>query len=149
RYRYFADIARLEWAIHLAWFAADVTAFTPLQWNETRDVLLDARLAIHPACEAITSPYAIADIWLAHQPDGVFPQNIDVKTQLIVVRPLWRPAIIAHTEAAHAAFVALMQGSTLGEALDTAFALDPTFDFASQWQTWISAAAITGIASAT
>jgi len=126
-----------------------VTAFTPLQWNETRDVLLEARLAIHPACAVITSPYAIADIWLAHQPDGVFPENIDVATRLVVVRPLWRPAIIAHTEAAHAAFVALTHGSTLAEALDAAFALDPTFDFASQWQAWISAAAITGIASET
>ena len=147
RFRYFADVARLEWAVHVAWFAADVAVFTPQAWNETgSEALLDARLAVHPACASIVSPYAIADIWLAHQPGGVFPEHIDVPTHALVVRPLWRPTVRVHSAAAHAAFVALQRGSTLGEALDAAFAVDSGFDFASQWQAWISASAITGTA---
>jgi len=147
RFRYFADVARLEWAVHVAWFAADVAVFTPHAWNDTgSEALLDGRLAVHPACASIVSPYAIADIWLAHQPGGVFPEHIDVPTHALVVRPLWRPTVLVHSAAAHAAFVALQRGSTLGEALDAAFAVDSCFDFASQWQAWISASVITGTA---
>ncbi|MBN3786771.1 DNA-binding domain-containing protein [Burkholderia sp. Ac-20353] len=145
RFRYFADVARVEWALHEAAFAADVIPFTPQQWLGLADAhLLDARLAVHPACAALASDYAIADIWLAHQPDGTFPTQLDVRAWVLVVRPQWRPTVLVHTEAAHTAFVALQRGSTLAEALDAAFAIDPQFDFATQWRAWIAASAITG-----
>ena len=148
RFRYFGDMARLEWSLHVASFAADVEAFTPQQWFEIgQERLLRARLLVNPACTAIASQHAIADIWLAHQPGGVFPQDIHVPSWTVVVRPLWRPTILVHTAAAYAAFVALQRGNTLDEALDVAFALDPEFDFASQWHTWISTSAITGAVS--
>ncbi|WP_179405522.1 DNA-binding domain-containing protein [Burkholderia guangdongensis] len=147
RFRYFVDIARLEWSLHVASFAADVTPFTPRQWLEFADErLLDARLAVHPACAAIASDYAIADIWFAHQPDGLFPQRLAVPAWALVVRPLWQPTVLVHAEAAHAAFVALQRGNTLAAALDAAFAIDPAFDFATQWRAWIAASAITGVA---
>ncbi len=145
RYRYFVDIARLEWALHAAAFAADVTPFTPQQWLELADArLLDARLAVHPACAAIASDYAMTDIWLAHQPGGTFPTRLDVPAWGLVTRPLWHPAVLVHSEAAHMAFIALQRGSTLAAALDAAFSIDPQFDFAAQWHAWIAASAITG-----
>jgi hypothetical protein len=148
RFRYFGDVARLEWALHVASFAADVSAFTPQHWFEIgQERLLQAQLVVHGACTAIASRHAIAHIWLAHQPGGVFPQDVDVPSWTLVVRPLWRPTVLVHSEAAHAAFVALQRGKTLDEALDAAFALDPEFDFASQWHAWISTAAITGALS--
>ncbi|MGF6759133.1 hypothetical protein P3T16_006561, partial [Paraburkholderia sp. GAS42] len=97
---------------------------------------------VHPACTAIASRYAVADIWLAHQPGRVFPERLDVPTGMLVVRPLWQPTILVQSAAAHAAFIAMQLGKSLNEALDAAFALDPEFDFTSQWQKWISAAAI-------
>ncbi|TGN94220.1 HvfC/BufC N-terminal domain-containing protein [Burkholderia sp. USMB20] len=150
RFRYFADVARLEWALHVACFAADASAFTPQQWVELGDEhLLDAQLAVHPACTAIASDYAIADIWRAHQPGGTFPQRIDGPTWTLVVRPVWQPTVLVHSEAAHAAFIALQSGSTLAVALDAACAIDPEFDFATQWHTWIASSAITGAAAGT
>ena len=101
------------------------------------------------ACTTLASRHAIADIWLAHQPGGVLPRRLHVPTWALVVRPLWRPTILVHSAAAHAAFVALQRGKTLNEALDAAFALDPKFDFTSQWQAWISAVAITGAVTGT
>ena len=54
RFRYFADVARLEWLLHVAHFAAEATSFTPQQWLEIGDErLLDARFVVHPACTAI------------------------------------------------------------------------------------------------
>ncbi|CAN0625258.1 DUF2063 domain-containing protein [Burkholderia multivorans] len=145
-FRYFVDIARLEWALHAAAFAADVTPFTPQQWLELADErLLDARVAVHPACAAIASDYAIADIWFAHQPGGTFPKRLDVPARALVVRPRWQPAVLVHSEAAHTAFIALQRGGTLAETLDAAFSIDPQFDFAAQWRAWIAASAITGM----
>ncbi|WP_419687629.1 putative DNA-binding domain-containing protein [Burkholderia theae] len=150
RFRYFADVARLEWALHVACFAADVSVFTAQQWLELGDErLLDAQLAIHPACTAIASDFAIADIWRGHQPGGTFPQRPDGPTWTLVVRPAWHPTVCVHTEAAHAAFIALQNGTTLLDALDAAFAIDPAFDFATQWHAWITASAITGATAGT
>ncbi|MGF6777467.1 HvfC/BufC family peptide modification chaperone [Paraburkholderia sp. GAS334] len=143
RFRYFADVAQLEWSLHVAHFAADVTSFTPQQWLDIgHERLLDARFVVHPACTAIASRYAVADIWFAHQPGRVFPERLDVPTWMLVVRPLWQPTILVQSAAAHATFIAMQLGKSLNEALDAAFALDPEFDFTSQWQKWISAAAI-------
>jgi hypothetical protein len=78
RFRYFADVARLEWSLHVAHFAADVTSFTPQQWLEIgHERLLDAWFVVHPACTAIASSYAVVDVWFAHQPRGVFPERLD------------------------------------------------------------------------
>ncbi|MGF7000944.1 HvfC/BufC family peptide modification chaperone [Paraburkholderia sp. GAS32] len=150
RYRYFGDVARLEWSLHVAYFAADVTPFTPQQWLEVgEDRLLDSQLIVNPACTALASRHAIIDIWMAHQPGSILPRRLHVSTWTLVVRPRWRPTILVHSAAAHAAFVALQGGKTLNEALDAALALDPEFDFTSQWQTWISATAITGAVTGT
>jgi hypothetical protein len=48
RFRYFGDMARLEWSLHVASFAADVEAFTPQQWFEIgQERLLRAQLLVN------------------------------------------------------------------------------------------------------
>nr|WKF61938.1 hypothetical protein HUO10_006470 [Paraburkholderia busanensis] len=147
RYRYFADLARLEWALHTAYFAADAATLSAERWAALNPGdLLHTPFATHPACTPIASPFAIAAIWTAHQPDGAFPQDltIDSPAHVLVVRPQWRPEILVQSAAAHAAFGALQRGATLDVALDAAFAIDAGFDFPSQWRAWIAGAAITG-----
>ncbi|WP_322059059.1 DNA-binding domain-containing protein [Paraburkholderia sp. J63] len=160
RYAYFGDVARLEWALHVAAFAADAEPLTPAQWQAIgAERLLSARLAVHPACAALASRYAALAIWCAHQhadtkaddknhddkSRNAWPEHIDTPCWTLVVRPRWRPAALAHTQAAHEAFVALQRGATLDEALECAFAIDEAFDFASQWRMWIEAGAIVGL----
>jgi hypothetical protein len=150
RFRYFADLARLEWSLHKAYFAADPQALTAQQWAAIHaDDLLGSRLAVHPACATIASRFAIADIWTAHQPDGAFPVSLESPGHVLVVRPLWRPEIRVQSAAAHAAFVCLLDGETLNEALEVAFDIDAGFDFIAQWRVWIEANAITGLAAET
>ncbi|WP_158601852.1 putative DNA-binding domain-containing protein [Pararobbsia silviterrae] len=144
RFAYFGDIAALEWAVHAAYYAADVTPFSVADWAAVEADLLDARIAIHPACAAIASPYAIARIWTAHQPDGVFPAVIDTRAYVLVVRPAWQPTVLDQSEAAHRAWTALARGQTLNAALDAAFEADATFDFPAQWRIWIESAAVVG-----
>jgi hypothetical protein len=146
RYRYFGDIARLEWAIHIAWYAADPNALSVQQWQQIgSEKLLGSRLATHPACAAIHSRYAISDIWRAHQPGGITPQHIDEPAWVLVVRPRWRPLVIDQSGAAHAAFIALQRGRTLNEAIDVALAIDAQFDISSQLQSWVTVGAVTGL----
>lgn len=153
RYAYFGDVARLEWALHVAAFAADAEPLASAKWQAIgAERLMSARLAVHPACAALASRYAALAIWRAHQHTNVddksrnaWPEHIDTPCWTLVVRPHWRPAALAHTQAAHEAFVALQRGATLDEALECAFAIDAAFDFASQWRTWIEAGAIVGL----
>lgn len=148
RYAYFGDVARLEWVLHAAAFAANVTPLTPQQWSGVgAERLASARLAVHPACFALASPYAVEAIWRAHQPEaaGAWPARVDTPSWTLVVRPHWRPLLLVHTEAAHVAFAAIQRGATLDEALDGAFAVDPDFNFTGQWRMWIECRAITGL----
>jgi hypothetical protein len=149
RYWYFSDIARLEWAIHLAWYAADPHSLSIGQWQQLDSTaLLSNAFRTHPAAHAISSRHPIADIWRAHQPGGsAFPGHIDQPTWALVVRPEWRPFVIDQSEAGHRAFIALQNGSTLNDAIDTALRIDPAFDIALQLQTWIGVNAITGPAT--
>lgn len=148
RYAYFGDIARIEWALHVAAFAANVTLFTAPQWHALgAERLMSARLRVHPACYALASPYAVDAIWRAHQPDcrDKWPTRVDTPSWSLVARPQWRPTLLAQTEAAHAAFEEIGRGATLDEALDAAFAVDSAFDFAGQWRSWIESGAIAGL----
>jgi hypothetical protein len=150
RFRYLCDLARLEWSLHLAYFAADANVLTQAEWTAIRpEDLLDAKLAVHPACALVSSRYAIAEIWTAHQTGGSSPADIKSPTYALVVRPHWRPHLLVQCTAAHATFGALQRGATLNEALDSAFAIDVEFDFTSQWRAWITASAITGLQPAT
>jgi hypothetical protein len=145
RLRYFGDLARLEWALHGAHFAADATPFTQEQWlSFGHEKLLDARIGVHPACAALASRYAVAQIWQAHQPGGTFPECIDAPSCALVVRPRWHAHVLLQSAGAHVAFVALQRGDTLNHALDAAFTVDPAFDFASQWHHWITSGAVVG-----
>lgn len=146
QFAYFADMARLEWALHVAYYASDVAPFTADAWAEVGDPLLDSRIAIHPACRAVASKFAIAGIWLAHEPGGVFPSVIEASSYALVVRPGWKARVIGQSEAAHHAFLALQAGQTLNDALDVAFAIDEAFDFATQWRVWVDACAVVGTA---
>jgi hypothetical protein len=147
RYAYFGDVARLEWALHVATFAANITPLSTAQWQSFGvERLMAARLTVHPACTALESRYAAFEIWRAHRQNGVAkPIDINRPNWTLIVRPQWRSAALAHTQAAHAAFIALQRGETLDAALERAFSIDEHFDFATQWRTWIETNAITGL----
>lgn len=76
---YLADVARLEWACHRAYFAHDSDAFdvtrlariSPEQYEHLR-------LLIQPACQVVRSCYPVAAIWHAHQPGMPDEFHIDL-----------------------------------------------------------------------
>ena len=83
-----ADVARLEWAVHEAQFAAEAAAFdfTALAAVETQrqdEVVLEW----HPAVRLLASPHPVVAIWEAnqHDRDGT-PDRIAGADRVIVAR---------------------------------------------------------------
>lgn len=144
-YPYFADIARLEWAVHRAHFAADVSPLPPEGWlQHDPDILADSPVILHPAVELVSSPWRIADIWFAHQ--GARPATVGAGIQhpqhVVIARPLWIARVIALPPAAFCALDALRRGEAMGRAIDAALVQDTTFDFATNWRIWVEQAIV-------
>ncbi|MGZ3159128.1 MAG: multinuclear nonheme iron-dependent oxidase, partial [Burkholderiaceae bacterium] len=148
-YPYFPDMARLEWAVHRAHYADNVTAFNPAEVAQLRPEQLDqVRLSFHPAFSLIKSEWAIVELWQAHLPEGqyAFPDEIGRSNHALVARPQWKTVVLLLQPASYAALRALQQGQTLGAALDAALDIDEEFDFAFHLQQWLQHAIFTSVA---
>jgi hypothetical protein len=79
RYRYFADIARLEWAYQEVMVAADHDAL-PVERLREVPAADYARLQFrfHPAVRLVASAFPVLRIWSANQPGGDADQVIDL-----------------------------------------------------------------------
>lgn len=131
QYPYFPDMARLEWAVHEAYYAADGRSVTPQELLVLApDVLDQTRFRLHPSCALIDSPWALAPLWFAHQesPETGFPAQLDVASHVLVCRPAWKPQVVELSAAQFALLAALADGQTFGAALDAALQKDEEFD---------------------
>lgn len=136
---YLPDMARLEWALHRSYYAADTPALATSDLASLAPAEVEAlRLTLHPAAALVRSNWAVAELWRAHQPSGPgFPDEMERGNFALVTRPRWQPQLAMLNEAAHAALRACEQGKTLGEALDAAFELDEEFDVATHLRQWL------------
>jgi hypothetical protein len=140
QYPYFPDMARLEWALHTAYYARDAHALDALALAHLTPEQLDqASFTLSPACRLLHFDHAVVDLWRAHQDGSTvpFPQQLDMPSYCIVSRAAWRAEVLPLSLAAWQALSALQQGQALGAALDLAFATDPEFNFAAYLQSWL------------
>ncbi|MGK5034562.1 MNIO family bufferin maturase [Janthinobacterium sp. LB3P118] len=143
---YLPDMARLEWALHLAHYAPDAQALAPESLAALHPDQLEARhLTLHPACALLASNWQVAVLWQAHQEgegQGMFPHDMQVASWALVCRPRWKAQVLVVDAATHAALLALQQGQTFGAALDVAFERDPVFDLAAHLRQWLTHAVL-------
>ena len=146
---YLPDVARLEWLVHRAHYAADAA---PLDLARLAEVppeqLADAKLALHPACALLIAPWPVATIWQVHQPahQGEMTVDLDAGTQRVLVyRPAWRVAIGALTQAEHAFLARCIDGNTLAAAVETAFGHEPAFDLQGHLAQWVAEGVVVGV----
>ena len=143
---YLPDMARLEWAVHLAHYAADAQTLAPEALVALHPDQLEARrFALHPACALLASNWQVAALWQAHQEgegQGMFPHEMQVASCALVCRPRWKAQVLVVDAAAHAALLVLQQGQTFGAALDAAFERDPAFDLAAHLRQWLAHAVL-------
>lgn len=140
-YPYFPGIARLEWLLHRAHYAADaaaldLSALTSMD-AETIDTL---PLRLREGCALLRSPWDVVGIWRAHQTDGPpWPEDIAQPSYCLVCRPAWRAEVMLLSLGEHAALQALASGAALGAALEAAIDADPGLDPAEVLPRWLHA----------
>ncbi|WP_020652483.1 MNIO family bufferin maturase [Massilia niastensis] len=121
---YLADMARLEWAVHLAALAPDARALDAAALSGLDPArLAAARFTLHPCCVLQRSAWAVAPLWRAHRQEGrAFPAAMDVPGALLVLRAAWRVEVVELGAFEYAALARLAAGEALADALDTACA---------------------------
>ncbi|TBZ08496.1 HvfC/BufC N-terminal domain-containing protein [Rhizobium leguminosarum] len=129
---YLPDIARIEAAWTRAYHAADslpldVTALASVAPERISDMVL----VPHPSARLVRSDFPAGAIWSAHQSETVATVAEWHPEAVLVVRPAMHVEVhvLPPRDAAFAA--SLLEGATLGEAAQTAFAAAPDFDFGS------------------
>ena len=147
-YPYLPDMARLEWALHRAHYAADAQGIGPAELAALSPGQMEtARFRLHPACCLLASEWAVVPLWRAHQPDSgqEFPTHMHEHSVGLIARPRWKAEVIALDRSAHAALSVLAAGASFGEALDAAFELDEEFDVAAHLRQWMELALLAAI----
>ena len=149
---YLPDVARLDWAVHLAASAADAAtapgAFDCLADTDPAGLWLQPR----PGTALLQSLHPVVSIWSAHHEDmaGNVERFADPRAALargqretaLVWRQGWRVRVAALDDEDAAFTRVLLQGASLAHALDTLDTVDamnvppdrPSFDF----QTWLA-----------
>ena len=148
---YLPDVARLEWAVHEAWFAPGDERRVPAAAlaDLAPDAFEAACATLHPALRLHASDWATAPLWQAHQPDGpAFPDALDVPTHALVLRPRFAVEVRVVGAAEHAALARLAAGGTFGAALDAAFDVDDGFDVVTALRRWIGEGIVTALVAA-
>jgi hypothetical protein len=103
------------------------------------DDLLAARFELHPACAWIESPFPVAGIWLAHQPNATvaLPDDLGRREFALVVRPGWRVEVFASSAGEVAALKHLQAGADMECAIGVALGIEPQFNFARALVRWL------------
>jgi len=129
---YLPDVARLEWAIHVA-RQADEAA--PLDVTQVSTIPVETlpRLVFrfHPSVSFVASPWPIDRIWQANQDHAEADGAVDLDSGGVCLEiRLESGDVVLQTLSAprHAFRRALGDGSALEHAAGIALALDPSFD---------------------
>ena len=128
---YLPDLARLEWAVHRAYGAADAPDFDAAALASVDDEQQGAiRLRWSPGLAVIGSCYPIVRVWTIHQPGhaGEFSVDWDLAETALVARDGF-VVTVTGCGAGDAAFLeASLNGVPLGDAAATALQYHPDFD---------------------
>ena len=129
---FLADLARLEWAHNVAYFAADAEPLTAWHLRDVPPASYAAlKFELHPSAALIASRFAVDGIWQAHQGSEVPDPAIEpygAAMRILVIRP---QAHVRHESLANGDFtflLALTAGVTLERAAQAAQRSTPDFD---------------------
>ncbi len=132
---YLPDVAALEWACHLAYYAADASPFDIARLQQIPAEHY-ARLTwfCHPACHVLYSSYPLANIWHAHQPGATGDFHIDLASGggAVLVSRSDGTVEVNTLPAGEGDWLQRIQtGAALGVTTDAALAAYPDFDLAA------------------
>jgi hypothetical protein len=128
---YLADVARLEWARGMAYFAGDDPHLDPADLVRVDGDLTDFVFVLHPATTRIHSAFPVVTIWDVNQPHNAAVPTMDMKQSEtgIVTRPSMQVATRCISPGDSAFIDSLAKGETLSVAAEAALDCEPGFDF--------------------
>ncbi len=139
---YLPEVARLEWRVHVAHYAADHPRLDAARLATiAEDDYAALRPVLSPACALLQSPWPLARIWEVHQADfsGEFKVDLDAGPSCaLVYRPELRVCVSALSPGQHAFLVSASSGGTLGAALNAAMAAEAGFMLDAAFTRWVS-----------
>lgn len=148
---YLSDVASLEWAYHVAYFAEDIA---PLDVGCLARVppehYPDLILHTHPACRLVHSAYPIIDIWQAHQADADSDFHIDLGSGACIacVSRAENNTRVSPLSAPEAAWLqAIQEAIPLGEATEHTLLHHADFDLQAALLKFISLNILIGLES--
>jgi len=145
---YLPDLARLEWAVHRAYGAADATPVEPAALAAVppgRQAAL--RLHLADGTTVVESVHPVRRLWEIHQPgfDGEFGVDWTVAQSALVAREGLRVTVTA-LSAGEAAFVrAVLAGAGFGDAAASALGVQPDADLGGLIGRILSAGLLAGL----
>ncbi len=130
---YLPDVARLEWAWHEAFHAAEAPALS----LEALAAVAPAdyprlRFRLHPSARLLASPYPVLRIWEVNQPDYAGAATVDLDEgaqRILVIRRDSSVELAGLPEVEFALLSALADGLSLEAAAEAALVRQPDFDF--------------------
>lgn len=130
---YLPDVARLEWAFHSAYHAADAEYLTTAALQVVPTERYDAlRLRLHPSIRLLASPWPVLRIFAINQPDYEGRETLDLRREggcrVLAIRPDLDVALHPLELGEFAFLTALERDGDLGAAFASAAAIEPGFD---------------------
>jgi hypothetical protein len=148
QYAYLPDVATLEWAYQQSSVAADAPSFDPAGLRDRpQEGYGQLRFTLHPACRLVRSPYPVMRIWAVNQPNADADEVVDLSSgaDFILVRRAAEGVEMRRIAAAEFAMLdAFSQGAKLADALDSACAVDPSFDLGEALRRLIALGVLAG-----
>jgi hypothetical protein len=143
---YLADVARLEWLVHLAHYAADPAPFDPARLaSMPPEQQLQLRPRLHPACHVLHSVHPTARLWEVHQDAFGGEFEVDFSqgpAHTLVFRPRYRVEVVRIGQAEAAFLAAALAGGTLETALAAAQSHSASFDLGRSLGEWVESSVI-------
>jgi hypothetical protein len=142
---YLPDVARVEWAMHAAYHAADRESLAPAQLSLIPpESIAGARLVMHPSVSLVASPYPVVSIWETNSlDDEVRPIGPDQEgEQALVVRPELDVRLLRVSPTTLALALSILEGADIGRAFEVASECAPVDDISQSLAALLGAGAI-------
>jgi hypothetical protein len=144
---YLPDVARLEWAWHEAFHAADAPALALERLAEVPSARYgELRFTLHPSARLIESEYPCLRIWQVNQPDWSGDETVDLAeggVRLLVIRRGLEVRIEPLSPGEHALLAALAARQPFAASAEAALAAEHAFDLAGRLRWHVGHATLT------
>jgi hypothetical protein len=144
---YLPDVARLEWAWHRAFHAADVPPLSLERLATVTPASYPAlRFVLHPSVCLLASAYPLLRIWQVNQPDYAGDPSVSLAEGGVRLR-VARTGLDVEIESLNAGDDALLRAFATGQDFDTAsraaLAAQPDYDLSTALRTHVARGVIT------